>query len=47
MAHLAVGFLTIGMLALVLAGPDWFALLLVIPVGLSTGDRAIPDGRRP
>jgi Bacterial PH domain len=36
MAHFAVGFLALGMLALVLAGPSWFALLLVIPIGLST-----------
>jgi hypothetical protein len=35
MAHFAVGFLALGMLALVLAGPSWFALLLVIPVVLS------------
>ncbi len=34
-AHLAVGFVTLGLLALVLAGPDWAALLLVIPVVLS------------
>jgi hypothetical protein len=36
MAHFAVGFLALGMLALVLAVPSWFALLLVIPIGLST-----------
>jgi hypothetical protein len=35
MAHFAVGFLALGLLALVLAGPEWFALLLVIPVILS------------
>ena len=35
MAHFAVGFLALGMLALVLAGPPWVALLLVIPVILS------------
>ncbi len=35
MAHFAVGFLALGLLALVLAGPEWFALLLVIPVVLS------------
>ena len=35
-AHFAVGFLALGMLAMVLAGPSWFALLLVIPIGLST-----------
>jgi Bacterial PH domain len=35
MAHVAVGFFALGLLALVLAGPSWFALLLVIPVMLS------------
>ena len=35
MAHFAVGFLALGMLTLVLAGPSWFALLLLIPIGLS------------
>jgi hypothetical protein len=35
MAHFAVGFLALGMLALVLGGPPWVALLLVIPVILS------------
>jgi hypothetical protein len=35
MAHFAVGFLALGLLALVVAGPQWFALLLVIPVMLS------------
>ncbi len=35
MAHFAVGFLALGLLALVLAGPSSFALLLVIPVVLS------------
>jgi len=35
MAHFAVGFFTLGLLALVLAGPAWAALLLVIPVILS------------
>jgi len=35
MAHFAVGFLALGMLTLVLAGPAWVALLLVIPVMLS------------
>jgi hypothetical protein len=35
MAHFAVGFLALGMLALVFAGPPWVALLLVIPVILS------------
>ena len=35
MAHFAVGFLALGMLALVLSGPTWVALLLIIPVILS------------
>jgi len=35
MAHFAVGFLTLGMLAVILAGPPWFALLLLIPIALS------------
>jgi len=35
MAHFAVGFLALGLLALVLAGPTWVAVLLVIPVILS------------
>jgi hypothetical protein len=35
MAHLAVGFFTLGLLALVLAWPTWLAPLLVIPVILS------------
>ena len=35
MAHFAVGFFALGLLALVLAGPSWFALLLVIPIALS------------
>ncbi len=35
MAHFAVGFLALGMLALVLAWPAWAAPLLVIPVILS------------
>ncbi|HEX2285420.1 MAG TPA: PH domain-containing protein [Mycobacterium sp.] len=35
MAHFAVGFLALGLLSLVLAGPSWVALLLVIPVMLS------------
>jgi hypothetical protein len=35
MAHFAVGFLTLGVLALVFAGPAWVGLLLVIPVVLS------------
>jgi Bacterial PH domain len=35
MAHFAVGFLALGLLAVVFAGPTWVALLLVIPVILS------------
>ena len=35
MAHLAVAFLTFALLSLVLAGPRWFWLLLVVPVFLS------------
>jgi hypothetical protein len=35
MAHFAVGFFTLGLLALVLAGPPFVAVLLVIPVMLS------------
>jgi hypothetical protein len=35
MAHFAVGFVALGLLTLVLAGPEWVALLLVIPVILS------------
>ena len=35
MAHVAVAILTLALLSLVLAGPGWFALLLVIPVTLS------------
>ena len=35
MAHLAVGFFTLGLLALVLSWPVWCAALLVIPVILS------------
>jgi Bacterial PH domain len=35
MAHLAVGFLAIGLLALVLSGPSWTGILLIIPIGLS------------
>jgi hypothetical protein len=35
MAHFAVGFLTLGLLAVILAGPPWVALLLVIPIMLS------------
>jgi hypothetical protein len=35
MAHFAVGFLALGLLTLVAAGPPWFAALLIIPVILS------------
>jgi hypothetical protein len=35
MAHFAVGFLTVGMLAVILGSPPWVALLLVIPIMLS------------
>ena len=35
MAHFAVGFLALGLLASVLAGPPWVALLLIVPVMLS------------
>jgi membrane protein implicated in regulation of membrane protease activity len=35
MAHFAVGFFALGLLALVLAWPAWAALLLVVPVMLS------------
>ena len=35
MAHVAVGFLTVGFLALTLAGPTWVPALLVIPIGVS------------
>ncbi|MFG1929468.1 PH domain-containing protein [Mycobacterium sp. NPDC048908] len=35
MAHFAVGFLALGLLAVVLAGPSWLALLLLIPISLS------------
>ena len=35
MAHFAVGFLALGLLALVFAGPSWFTLLLLIPIALS------------
>jgi hypothetical protein len=34
-AHIAVGFLTLGMLAIVYAGPPWASVLLVIPILLS------------
>lgn len=32
MAHVAVGFFTLGLLSVVLANPRWFAPLLVIPI---------------
>jgi hypothetical protein len=32
MAHFAVGFFTLGLLAVVLANPTWFAALLILPV---------------
>ncbi|WP_280834015.1 PH domain-containing protein [Mycolicibacterium frederiksbergense] len=35
MAHLAVGFLALGMLTLVLANPALFSVLLIIPIALS------------
>jgi Bacterial PH domain len=35
MAHFAVGFIALGLLALVFAGPAWVAVLLVIPVIVS------------
>ncbi len=35
MAHVAVFFLALALLAVVFAGPPWFALLLLIPVMLS------------
>ena len=35
MAHFGVGFFTLGLLAVVLAGPTWAAVLLVIPVVMS------------
>jgi hypothetical protein len=35
MAHFAVGFLALGMLAVVFGGPSWFSLLLIIPIALS------------
>lgn len=53
MAHMAVGFLALALLSVVLAGPAWFALLLVIPVILSvfiaryrtTADRDVVTAR--
>ena len=47
MAHFAVGFFALGLLTLVLAGPAWFALLLVIPVIAVGVDHPVPHGRRP
>lgn len=35
MAHLAVGFFALGLLALVLAKPAWFTPLLIIPIVVS------------
>jgi hypothetical protein len=35
MAHFAVGFLTLGLLAVVFAGPSWFGVLFLIPIGLA------------
>jgi hypothetical protein len=35
MAHVAVCLLTLGLLAVVFAGPAWFAVFLAIPVALS------------
>ncbi|OBF34319.1 hypothetical protein A5724_16820 [Mycobacterium sp. ACS1612] len=35
MAHFAVGFLALALLAVILAGPSWLVLLLIIPIGLS------------
>lgn len=35
MAHVAVGFLALGLLSVVFAAPDWFVPLLLIPVALS------------
>jgi Bacterial PH domain len=34
-AHFAVGFFALGLLALVLSGPAWVSLVLVVPVVLS------------
>ncbi|HEX9833206.1 MAG TPA: PH domain-containing protein [Mycobacterium sp.] len=48
MAHFAVGFLTLGLLAVILAGPPWAALLLVIPIMLSIAVvryRTVADGK--
>ncbi|UXA10035.1 PH domain-containing protein [Mycobacterium sp. SMC-8] len=35
MAHVAIGFLTVAMLAVVFAGPAWFILFFLIPLTLS------------
>ncbi|MFB1296736.1 PH domain-containing protein [Mycobacterium sp. pW049] len=35
MAHIAVGFLALGLSATVFAGPPWFVVLLLIPVAMS------------
>ena len=35
MAHLAVGFFALGLLALVLTEPVWFAPLLILPIAAS------------
>ena len=35
MAHFAVGFFTLGLLALVLANPRWFTVLLSLPIAAS------------
>jgi hypothetical protein len=34
-AHIAVGFFTLGLLALVFSNPRWFTALLIIPVAAS------------
>lgn len=47
MAHLAVGFFTLGLLSVVLANPRWFTPLLVIPVissALVIRLRTVADG---
>ncbi|WP_179963995.1 PH domain-containing protein [Mycolicibacterium parafortuitum] len=35
MAHVAIGFMFIGLMAVVFAGPAWFVVLFLIPVALS------------
>ncbi|MBB2991496.1 hypothetical protein FHR72_002981 [Mycolicibacterium iranicum] len=35
MAHVAVGFLTIALMAVVFAGPAWFVVFFLIPVAIS------------